>query len=112
MAVATNTPMIVSEDFDKRLDNLFMTFHYEGDEITSFGYVITAKVFWTFVGSNNVGHLREEEVKFPVAFMAGTTRRALVHYVDDKKYSAFVPVFPTEDETKAYNEAFNKRRNS
>lgn len=106
MANVKLTPMEASDDLD--LNNMFMTFHFEDGEVARFGYVITAKSFWTFVGSNNEGLLKEEEVTFPPMFMHGSTRRALVHYVGGKEFACYVPVFPTEAETKAYNDAFGR----
>lgn len=108
MANVKLTPMEASDDLD--LKNMFMTFHFEDGEVARFGYVITAKSFWTFVGSNNEGLLKEEEVTFPSIFMHGSTRRVLVHYVEGKKFACYVPVFPTQAEAEKYSATFDKRR--
>lgn len=107
MADVKLTPMKVSKDFP--LDNMFMTFKFE-DEGMSFGYIIGQKAFWTFIGSNQPSGTRlvEEEVEFPWYLMGGATRRALVHYVNNKKFAAYVPVFPTKDEVEKYSASFRR----
>lgn len=102
------TYMEKSEEFGVN-NNLFMIFHYENDNITRFGYVITERAFVAFVGSNQETGTRliEESVDFPPIFIGGMTRQALVHYLPDgKRFACYVPVFPTKAELDNYNAAF------
>lgn len=88
-----------------------MTFQYEGEQIPkSFGYIISQKAFDTFIGSNQPTGTRliEEDVEFPTYLMHGSTRRALVHYLDGNKFACYVPVFPTEAEMDEYNATFGR----
>jgi len=98
-------PMSAGTEFST-YNNMFLTFKYNGQESpSSFGYVISNKAFYTFIGSNQYEGTRlvEEEVNFPDFLMNGATRRALVHYVPGgEKFAAYVPVFPTEAEVEAY----------
>lgn len=102
------TPMTASEQFTS-YNNLFMTFKYNGQESpSSFGYLLRAKAFYTFIGSNQEAgtKLVEEDVEFPDFLMGGDTRRALVHYLPGgEKFAAYVPVFPTEAEVESYAKA-------
>lgn len=91
--------------------NLFMTFRFEGrKKPNSFGYIISQDAFDTFIGSNQPTGTRlvEEDVQFPAYLMHGSTRRALVHYIGGEKFACYVPVLPTEAETKEYDAAFGR----
>lgn len=104
---------LVSLPHRKRImrSNLFMTFRYDRHGlVNSFGYIVSQKAFDTFIGSNQPTGTRlvEEDVTFPTNLMSGSTRRALVHYLDGKKFACYVPVFPTEAEMEDYDRAFGR----
>lgn len=93
------------------MNNLYMIFRYNTDgEIDTFSTVITQKAFDTFIGSNqpNEARLSEEKVTLPSNMLGGSTRPALVHYMAEKKFAAYVPVFATQAEVKAYLAAFGR----
>ena len=85
--------------------NLFMTFKFKDGEPASFGYIISQKAFDTFIGSNQPTGTRlvEEDITFPEFLMHGSTRRALVHYLEGERFACYVPVFPTEAEAREYD---------
>lgn len=88
--------------------NMFMVFHFENDEVARFGYVVAENSVLSFFGTSQVGLLKEEDVVFPPIFMHGDTRRALVHYVDGQRRTAFVPVLTTDDDLDKYDAAFRR----
>ena len=93
------------------MNNLYMIFRYnEAGEVERLATVITQKAFDTFIGSNQPTEARlvEETVTLPEVFFGGMTRTALVHYMGDKKFAAYWPVFTTEAEVKAYLAAFGR----
>ena len=92
------------------MNNLYMIFHYENDNISAFSTVITQKAFDTFIGSNQPREARfvEEEIPMPEQFLGGATRPGLVHYLGDRKFRAYVPVFATEAEAKEYDSQFRR----
>lgn len=108
---AGSTP-VASAQKEIMRNNLFMTFRYRAGhrDPQSFGYIISQKAFDTFIGSNQPTGTRlvEEDVEFPEFLMSGSTRRALVHYLDGKKFACYVPVFPTEAEMEDYDRAFGR----